>query len=345
MCSMLVQQGCSPPVKQLTAYRGAFDSARASTEEFILAAKNDVNAVANSPHNREAAKESSRRKQLDALDQRLHALDAVTSFNNALVALCTNSDPAEIQGQLKTFTGSITKLIPSISGMAGPLGAATGAVAEGVALIESAMRLQKFGQIVAQADKVVPPLFDYLTGDVRCMFEARWALTLDEYADAKADFLIASLRARKVLHAYADAPKVRNYFTQLNDLRATAALAPANPFVDNAPVEPPLTEWRHDPATGASPWAEDSTDDLAAGAFVSEAKNAQERMAAAVQKLTTLQELEAKYRDQMDAARSAFQDLVFAAQNPSVDLASSTDTLATTVREFRQAYLAFKEAK
>ncbi len=344
---MIWMIGCAPPTRHLGSYRESFAMTRQLTEGIILSGKTDVDRYAASPYNTDVPSVRERkRSQFQAdLDVRLAALDAIDGYNGALVALATGADPNEVAGALRTLTGSLTKMIPRLATMAGPAGAAIGLASDVISAVEEGIRARKFTMAVKEGQRIMPLLFDVLGEDVQGLTAARRAILTQEYVDAMARLTTQTALAATLLDRYADGPLVKKRYADINAIRAGMEVTPPpDPYATTSPPSTGMLEaLEHSP--GEKGWEAGSAEDVYLKGLLAGARESAAGVAAVRAKFDALTRLQAAYQSQLEGTRDAFSALAVAVENPTIDLTAATDRMARGARDFRQAYLAFQEAK
>src|SRR4051812_18786240 len=92
LCSFLLS-GCVAPKAELSAYRRSYELSRQASEQYILEGREQAKYWIN---NDSLLSPKAKQKKLDdtlaALQARMEALDALTSYNDALVALASGGN-------------------------------------------------------------------------------------------------------------------------------------------------------------------------------------------------------------------------------------------------------------
>jgi hypothetical protein len=177
----LMLTSCSSiPKQEFGNYLDNFNYVNKTTQEIILVMK----LIAESESQGTQEDELILEEKLNALDARLAAMDLIDKYNNVLVELASGTDPEAIGGSLQNIsdglsyfgTNNLTSLLSNVA----PYGEI---FSQAVALIDNAIKENKFKEAVDAAQKPIQAIIDILLQDADDLFEIQ-AQTLGDKEDS-----------------------------------------------------------------------------------------------------------------------------------------------------------------
>lgn len=346
LCFLL--SGCAAPVRELTAYRDSFRESASATESMILTAKNDARAHADSPWNPDpiSVRQGKLAQNLAAMDARLAALDVVTGYNEALLALAKGGDPKELQGAISALQTTLNSLAPKLSAIAGPAAPVVGVVSELLIALQNAVNLQKMRDALRDGGPKVKEILVFLQEDSKLLAGVRWSFLTAEFSGELREFQKRCVRAKGVFDRFGPSASLSGLLSQLNELRSRTQLS-FTPVGAAAGAEPVVASaMAHESSADETMLIENEPLSVAfASDQISQAQEFARRMDAVQMRAIRLGQLTDAYRQQLGATASALDQAMVAAQNPSLDFVSATGLLTSTLRGLREAEAAYKEAK
>jgi hypothetical protein len=314
------------PKQELDSYVSSFNTARSTTQDIILNAKNSAEK-ANDGSNVGKQQLAQRTKALDA---RLAAVDLIDKYNSILVKLASGSDPAAVKGSLEGLSANLKSFgVAQFSSFAAQVTPYFGIISSAIALIDDAIKAEKFNEAVAAAQAPIQAIIDILREDADSLDEIQsqfLAMKQDPERDQLLSLYFKFLALSNSLNADADVSKA------ISDLNVAWTTLTIEPSKRPSPVVPATSGGR----------AATAADKALLQTIVSQT----------VARVTTHNQIgdqinaQAKvmdaYKSVLDATASAFVALNIAIQKKQEVAPIS---FAVNVLNLRKAYLALQEAK
>ncbi|MBE0622808.1 MAG: hypothetical protein IH605_19625 [Burkholderiales bacterium] len=226
--------GCSGiPQHELDSYVSSFKTAKSTTQDIILNAKNSAEK-ANDGTN--VGRQTLAQRQR-ALDARLAALDLIDKYNDILVKLATGTDAAAVKGSLEGLSTNLKSFgVAQLTSFAAQATPYFGIISKAVGLIDDSIKAEKFNEAVSAAQDPIQAIIGILREDADDLGEIQTqllAMKQDPERDQLLDLYFKFAALSNGLIADADVGKA---ITDLNLAWATLSIDPAKRPIAVAPV-------------------------------------------------------------------------------------------------------------
>lgn len=166
--SMVVSACVTVPAANFQSYLDSYSRVRITTQDMFLSAKSLAEAESRDATSTDPADVRVRKlkeRQEDA-DARLAMLQVISEYNDVLVALAQGTNPKAVQGDMESIASGLQSLSSrSLSTAIGSWLPFAGIASQAVALIDDALKKQKFQEAVAAAQNPVYQIIGILKSD------------------------------------------------------------------------------------------------------------------------------------------------------------------------------------
>jgi hypothetical protein len=314
------------PKQELDSYVSSFNTAKTTTQDIILKAKNSAEK-ANDGSNVGKQQLAQRTKALDA---RLAAIDLIAKYNDILVRLASGTDPAAVKVSFEDLSTNLKSFgVGQLSSLVAQATPYFGIISNAVALIDNAIKAQKFDEAVAAAQEPIRAIIAILHEDADSLGEIQsqlLAMRQDPESDQLLSLYFKFVALSNSLNVDADVNKA---ISELNVAWTTLKIESSK---RPSPAVPVTSGGRA--ATAADKAVLQTIVSQTAARVttynqIGDQINAQEKVTDA-------------YKSVLDATASAFVNLNIAIQKKQQVAPIS---FAINVLNLRKAYLALQEAK
>ncbi len=326
--SVIVTACTSIPTSALDTYLSNFKSAILTTQDIILIAKLD----AEKSNDGSLEQQELLVQRIQALDARLTAIGLIEQYNNVLVKLASGTKPSDVKSSLEGLNNELGKFgvneLKSLGAEAIPY---IGIISEAVALIDNAMKAEKFAEAVDKAQKPMLGIIYILQKDSRNL-EIIHTMHLQKKREPELVRLTdLGFAFTDLANTLSDAKNknldkmIKGYNTALSALMA------------NNNDRPNLIERKPNSKTHPA-----NTDDVALlQTMVTQASAHVQAYNQIGDQIDAYKKIIEEYRKVLDATSGAFMQLNVAIQNKQ---ALTGFTFAVNILELRKAYLKLQEA-
>ena len=176
----------SIPKQEFGNYISNFNSAKNTTQDIILTVKLIAENDYDGSHEQQVVLE----QRMKALDARLAALDLMSKYNEALVKFASGTDPEAVKGNLESLNeGLLSFGSTSINALVSDIAPYGEIFSQAVALIENAIKAEKFREAINAAYKPIQGIIEILIQDANDLFEIQHQ-TLGVQLDPRRDEII-----------------------------------------------------------------------------------------------------------------------------------------------------------
>lgn len=323
----LVLTSCSSiPKQEFGNYLDNFNYVNKTTQEIILVMK----IVAESEGQRSREDEQRLEEKLTALDARLAALNLIDKYNDVLVELASGTDPESVKGSLQSISNGLSYFgvnsLPSLLSNVAPYGEI---LSQAVALIDNAIKENKFKEAVDAAQKPIQGIIDILKQDADDLFEIQVQI-LDDKQDLYRDRII-DLRFdfQNFVNTLQNDNNVNNSIKNFNEVIGTIKTSK-----DKLPD--PIN---YSPSNARLPNSNDYNMLRVISTQVNDNIMEFKKIAAQIE---AVEEVKTSYKEALTATSDAFKNLNFAIQNNQLVIPID---FAMYALNLSKAYLKLQEAK